>query len=61
MFEFTNNGKLKLINKEEIKLVIGHSPDQSDSLALTFANGDKSKDSYVEDYDDPTLRWNPYD
>ena len=61
LFEFTNNGKLKLVNKEEIKLVIGHSPDQSDSLALTFANGDKSKEGYAEDYEDPTLLWNPYD
>lgn len=61
LFEFTNNGKLKLVNKEEIKLVIGHSPDQSDSLALTYANGDKSKEGYVEEAEDPTLLWNPYD
>lgn len=41
LFEFNNSGKLKLVNKDEIKLVLGHSPDQSDSLALTFAIGDK--------------------
>ena len=61
LFEFTNNGKLKLVNKEEIKLVIGHSPDQSDSLALTFANGDRSYEGYKEDYEDPTQYWNPRD
>lgn len=41
LFEFNNSGKLKLVSKDEIKLVLGHSPDQSDSLALTFAIGDK--------------------
>jgi hypothetical protein len=61
LFEFTNNGKLKLVNKEEIKLVIGHSPDQSDSLALTFANGNKSYEGYKEEYEDPTQYWNPRD
>jgi hypothetical protein len=61
LFEFTTNGKLKLVNKEEIKLVIGHSPDQSDSLALTYANGDKSSDTLSNTYNDPTEFWNPYD
>lgn len=61
LFEFSQNGKLKLVPKEEIKLVIGHSPDNSDSLALTYANGDKSKEGYVEEAEDPTLLWNPYD
>lgn len=37
LFEFNQQGKLKLIPKEEIKEVIGHSPDKSDSLMLTFA------------------------
>jgi hypothetical protein len=41
LFEFNNSGKLKLVSKDEIKMVLGHSPDQSDSLALTFAIGDK--------------------
>lgn len=41
LFEFNNSGRLKLVSKDEIKLVLGHSPDQSDSLALTFAIGDK--------------------
>lgn len=31
-----NNGKIQLIPKEEIKLNIGHSPDKSDALALTY-------------------------
>ena len=42
LFEFTQNGKIKLIPKDEIKEVIKHSPDKSDSLALTFALGDRS-------------------
>lgn len=37
LFEFNQQGKLKLIPKEEIKEVIGRSPDKSDSLMLTFA------------------------
>lgn len=37
LFEFNNSGKLKLIPKEEIKMVLGHSPDRTDSLALTYA------------------------
>ena len=43
LFEFAPNGKLKLVNKDEIKLVLGHSPDQADSLALTFAIGDNTR------------------
>ena len=31
-----NNGKIQLIPKDEIKLNIGHSPDKSDALALTY-------------------------
>ena len=38
LFEWSNNGKLKLVDKDEIKEIIGHSPDKSDSLALTFSN-----------------------
>ena len=37
LFEFNQQGKLKLIQKDEIKEVLGHSPDSSDSLMLTFA------------------------
>lgn len=36
LFEFSPNGLLKLIKKDEIKMIIGRSPDRSDSLALTF-------------------------
>lgn len=38
LFEWSNTGKLKLVDKDEIKEIIGHSPDKSDSLALTFSN-----------------------
>ena len=38
MHHYLITGKLKLIAKEDIKAVLGHSPDNSDSLALTFAN-----------------------
>lgn len=31
-----NNGKIQLIPKDEIRLAIGHSPDKSDALALTY-------------------------
>ena len=48
LFEFTNNGKLKLISKDDIKLVLKHSPDKTDSLALTFAQGVKD---YGEKYE----------
>ena len=50
LFEFTQNGKIKLIPKDEIKEVIKHSPDKSDSLALTFALGDRS--NYNEKYEE---------
>ena len=42
LFEWSNTGKLKLVDKDEIKEIIGHSPDKSDSLALTFSNTKKS-------------------
>lgn len=45
LFEFTQNGKIKLIPKEEIKEIIKHSPDSSDSLALTYALGDRSSEN----------------
>lgn len=38
LFEWSNNGRLKLVDKDEIKEIIGHSPDKSDSLALTFSS-----------------------
>ena len=38
LFEWSSTGKLKLVDKDEIKEIIGHSPDKSDSLALTFSN-----------------------
>lgn len=33
-----NSNKIQLIKKDDIKLVIGKSPDHADSLALTFTN-----------------------
>ena len=36
-YKFTPSGKIILQPKEEIKTLTGHSPDQADSLALTFA------------------------
>lgn len=50
LFEFNTSGKLKLVSKDEIKLVLGHSPDQSDSLALTFAIGDKVYEKGKEEF-----------
>ena len=52
LFEFNQNGKLKLIPKDDIKLVLKHSPDKSDSLALTFANGygDRIYEEHEEEF-----------
>jgi hypothetical protein len=50
LFEFNNRGKLKLVNKDEIKLVLGHSPDESDSLALTYALATPSTPVNYEEY-----------
>ena len=36
----TNSGKRQLIPKEKIKEIIGHSPDTTDALALTFYDSD---------------------
>lgn len=35
-YMLNNSGKIQLIPKDEIKLNIGHSPDKSDALALTY-------------------------
>lgn len=35
-FSYTPQGKIKLISKEEIKEILGRSPDKSDACALTF-------------------------
>lgn len=52
LFEFNNNGKLKLIPKDDIKLVLKHSPDKTDSLALTFAHGVKDYGEIYETGED---------
>ena len=31
-------GKIKIIRKDKIKEELGHSPDEADALALTYAN-----------------------
>ena len=36
----TNNGKRQLVAKEKIKEIIGHSPDTTDALALSFYDSD---------------------
>ena len=61
LFEFTQNGKLKLIPKEEIKEIIKHSPDKTDSLALTFANGDRCSDWVKPGYEENDYYINPED
>jgi hypothetical protein len=33
-------GKRRIIPKEQIKEILGYSPDDSDAIALTFAQGD---------------------
>ena len=35
-YVITNNGKKAIVPKEQIKEIIGHSPDATDALALTF-------------------------
>lgn len=59
LFEFTNNSKIKLISKDDIKLVLKHSPDKTDSLALTFVNGYDYKE--VLDTNDEFSYINPED
>ena len=39
-WSLTNSGKRQLIPKEKIKEIIGHSPDTTDALALTFYDSD---------------------
>lgn len=39
-YELTNHDKVKLIDKDEIKLILKRSPDSADSFALTFAQPD---------------------
>ena len=36
-YGFDNRGRMKLKSKDEIKEVLGRSPDTADALALTFA------------------------
>lgn len=35
-YTINNSGKRILVPKEDIKLILGHSPDEADALALTF-------------------------
>lgn len=58
LFEFSNTGKLKLVDKDEIKEVLKHSPDQSDSLALTFNTGNLYENEEVEEQ--YTLKYRPW-
>lgn len=39
-YELTNHDKVKLIDKDEIRLILKRSPDSADSFALTFAQPD---------------------
>lgn len=39
-YELTNHDKVKLIDKEDIRLILKRSPDSADSFALTFAQPD---------------------
>lgn len=45
-YGFDNRGRLKLRSKEEIKEVLGRSPDMADALALTFAQPVARKDDF---------------
>ena len=58
LFEFALSGKLKLVDKNEIKEVLKHSPDRSDSLALTFNTGNLYENEEVEEQH--TLRYRPW-
>ena len=58
LFEFSNTGKLKLVDKDEIKEVLKHSPDQSDSLALTFNTGNLYENEEIEEQ--YTLKYRPW-
>lgn len=35
-YSYTERGKIKLISKQELKEILGRSPDKSDAVALTF-------------------------
>lgn len=58
LFEFSNTGKLKLVDKDEIKEVLKHSPDKSDSLALTFNTGNLYENEEIEEQ--YTLKYRPW-
>lgn len=51
-YEFTPQGKIKLVPKEEIKKSIGRSPDKADAVAMLFFTSvaiDVNIDRYYED------------
>lgn len=61
LFEFSNNGKLKLVNKDEIKEVLRHSPDKSDSLALTFVSKLEVYNESEEIDTSETMQYQPWE
>ena len=36
-FKYTSSGAIQILRKEQIKKVIGHSPDEADALAISYA------------------------
>ena len=48
----SSDGRIKIIKKEVIKKGIGHSPDESDALALTFAKNESIFRRVDKDEDD---------
>lgn len=50
---FTNGGKIRLEEKEQVKSRLGRSPDRADALAQTFA--DVEQPSFFAEYGAPSL------
>jgi hypothetical protein len=49
-YVITNNGKKAIVPKENIKEILGHSPDATDALALTFYETniiDRNREQYL--------------
>jgi hypothetical protein len=54
---FTNGGKIRLEEKDQVKTRLGRSPDRADALAQTFA--DVEQPSFFADYGSISI--NPHD
>ncbi|MGW8182169.1 MAG: hypothetical protein ACWGQW_25860, partial [bacterium] len=48
----TETGRIQIVKKAKIKDEIGHSPDEADALAISYALPQQSTRKILDDYDD---------